>query len=56
MKNSDKDKSKTSDDDTLKIDRSTFGINESKEVDKTLKVTEGGNTFDTPEKDAGDKN
>ena len=55
LKDSAKDKSKTSDDDTLKIDGSTVGITKSKEVDKTLKVTEGGNMFDTPQKDAVDK-
>ena len=55
LKDSDKDKSKTSDDDTLKIDGSIVGIPESKEVDNALKVTEGGNTFDTPQKDPSDK-
>ena len=50
MKDSDKDKSKTSVDDTTKFDGSTVGIPEGKEVDSTLKVTEGSNTFDTPKK------
>ena len=54
-KGSDKDKLLTFDDDALKIDGSTVGIPEGKEVDKTLKVTEGSNTFDTPQKDPGDK-
>ena len=55
LKDSDKDKSKTSDDDTTKLDGSTVGIPEGKEVDSALKVTEGSNTFDTPQKDEGDK-
>ena len=55
MKESDKDESKTSVDDTTKLDGSTVGIPEGKEVGSELKVTEGSNTFDTPQKDAGDK-
>ena len=55
MKDSDKDKSKTSVDDTTKLDRSTVGISEGKKVDSALKVTEESNTFDTSQKDAGDK-
>ena len=55
LEDRDKDESKTSDDDTLKIDGSTVEIPEGKKVDKTLKVTEGENTFDTPQKDAGDE-
>ena len=55
LKDSDKDKSKTSVDDTTKIDGSTVGIPAGKEVDNALKATEGINTFHTPQKDAGDK-
>ena len=53
MKDSVKDEPKVSVDDTPKNDESIVGIPESKEVDKTGKVNTGGNTIDTPQKDAG---
>ena len=49
------DESKTSVDGKPKNDGSIVGIPESKEVDKMLKVNTGGNTIDTPQKDAGGK-
>ena len=47
--------SKISDFGTPNFDGSIFGIPESKEVDKILKVNTGGSTIETSQKDAGGK-
>ena len=55
LKDSVKDESKTSVDDTPKNDGSIVGIPESEEVDKILKVNTGGSTINTSQKDASGK-